>query len=426
MELKPGYKESEVGAIPEDWEVKLLKDVADVKGGKRLPKGSYLTDAITEHPYIRVADMYMGGIRTKDIQYVPDEVFPFIKNYRIYDSDLFISVAGTLGIIGKVPSRLDGANLTENADKITNISCEREFLFYSLLAQRIQGIIESQKTIGAQPKLALNRIQQFAVALPPTQDEQRSIAAALSDVDALIVALDALIAKKRDLKIAAMQQLLSGKQRLAGFFAEWKQIKMAEHFTLKARIGWQGLTTAEYLQTGDYYLVTGTDFYNGRVNWSTCHYVDASRYIQDRNIQLKQGDILLTKDGTIGKAGYVNNLPGPATLNSGVFVIRPKSNLYDSLYFYHVLTSEIFDEFLAKLQAGSTISHLYQKDFVSFSFSAPQIEEQTAIAEVLSDMDAEITTLEAKRDKMRDLKRGMMQELLTGRTRILNSQHKQP
>ena len=365
--------------------------------------------------------MFMGGIEIKDIKYVPEEVFPVIKNYRIYASDLFISVAGTLGIIGKVPIRLDGANLTENADRITDISCEKYFLFYSLLTRRIQEIIEAQRTVGAQPKLALTRIQQFLIPLPPTADEQSAIAAALRDVDALIVALDALIAKKRDLKIAAMQQLLTGKQRLPGFSGDGKQLNMAEHSTLKARIGWQGLTTAEYLQSGEYFLVTGTDFYNGRVEWSTCHYIDRYRYEQDRNIQLKQGDVLLTKDGTIGKAGYVESLPLPATLNSGVFVIRPKNNAYNPLYFYYVLTSAIFDDFLSKLQAGSTISHLYQKDFVSFNFLAPTVEEQTDIAEVLSDMDAELAALEARRDKTRDLKRGMMQELLTGRTRLVET-----
>ena len=421
MELKPGYKPSEVGVIPEDWEVKLLKDVANVKGGKRLPKGNYLTDTVTKHPYIRVADMFMGGVEIKNIKYVPAEVFPVIKNYRIYASDLFISVAGTLGIIGKVPIRLDGANLTENADRITDISCEKDFLFYSLLTRRIQEIIEAQRTVGAQPKLALTRIQQFLIPLPPKADEQSAIAAALRDVDALIVALDALIAKKRDLKIAAMQQLLTGKGRLPGFSGEWKQFNMAEHSTLKARIGWQGLTTAEYLQSGEYLLVTGTDFHNGRVEWSTCHYVDRYRYEQDRNIQLKLGDVLLTKDGTIGKAGYIEILPRPATLNSGVFVIRPKNNAYNPLYFYYVLTSAIFDDFLSKLQAGSTISHLYQKDFVSFNFLAPTVEEQTAIAAILCDMDAELAALEDRRDKTRDLKRGMMQELLTGRTRLVET-----
>jgi type I restriction enzyme S subunit len=115
----------------------------------------------------------------------------------------------------------------------------------------------------------------------------------------------------------------------------------------------------------------------------------------------------------------VDFLPGPATLNSGVFVIRPKGDAYDQLFFYYILSSRVFDDFLAQLQAGSTISHLYQKDFVNFSFLAPRVPEQTAIAAVLSDMDAELAVLEQRLDKTRALKQGMMQELLTGRIRLV-------
>ena len=106
----------------------------------------------------------------------------------------------------------------------------------------------------------------FPFIVPPLA-EQRAIAGALSDVDALLDALDRLIAKKRDLKQAAMQQLLTGTKRLPDFQGKWKPLNMSENSTLKARIGWQGLTTAEYLKTGEYYLVTGTDFANGRVEW---------------------------------------------------------------------------------------------------------------------------------------------------------------
>jgi type I restriction enzyme S subunit len=237
-------------------------------------------------------------------------------------------------------------------------------------------------------------------------------------VDALIGGLQRLIARKRDLKQAAMQQLLTGQTRLPGFSEKWGTLNMAEKSSLKARIGWQGLTTAEYRPTGEYYLVTGTDFLKGRVNWASCCFVDTRRYVQDKNIQLKPGDILLTKDGTIGKVGFVDSLPGPATLNSGIFVIRPKGNAYYPLYFYYILTSQVFDDFLVQLQAGSTISHLYQKDFVSFTFRAPSIREQTAIASVLSDMDAEIDALEKRLAKTLGLKQGMMQEQLTGKTRL--------
>jgi len=129
MELKAGYKRTAIGVIPSDWEVKAVKEIADVKGGKRLPLGKSLSDRVTRHPYIRVADMFFGGIYLENIKYVPSDVFPFIKNYCISSKDIFISVTGaTLGTVGKVPQELDGANLTENADKLTNICCIRDFL----------------------------------------------------------------------------------------------------------------------------------------------------------------------------------------------------------------------------------------------------------------------------------------------------------
>ena len=113
-------------------------------------------------------------------------------------------------------------------------------------------------------------------------------------------------------------------------------------------------------------------------------------------------------------------LPRPATLNSGIFVIRPIEGAFHPEFFYYLLCSNVFTEFLAQLSAGSTINHLYQKDFVTFNYRTPAtIQEQTAIAAALSAMDAELSAGEARRDKTRALKQGMMQELLTGRTRLV-------
>jgi type I restriction enzyme S subunit len=165
--------------------------------------------------------------------------------------------------------------------------------------------------------------------------------------------------------------------------------------------------------------VTGTEFRNGSIDWASCHYVDESRYEQDKNIQLREHDVLVTKDGTIGKVALVADLPGPATLNSGIFVIRPLEGAFHPEFFYHLLDSNAFATFLAQLSAGSTISHLYQKDFVGFVYETPPtIDEQSAIADILSDMDAEIAALEAKLAKAGQLKHGMMQELLTGSIRL--------
>ncbi len=108
---------------------------------------------------------------------------------------------------------------------------------------------------------------------------------------------------------------------------DWQNQQLVKVATLKARIGWQGLTTAEYRIQGDYLLVTGTEFKDGKIDWDSCFYVDYERYKQDKNIQLKTDDVLVTKDGTIGKIAFVDNLPMVATLNSGVFVIRPIQRL---------------------------------------------------------------------------------------------------
>ena len=145
-EVPEGYKKTKVGIIPEDWEVKRLGEIADVKGGKRIPKGYTLEDENNGYPYITVSDMYMGGVSASAIKYVPLAVVDKISNYRISKNDIFISVAGTLGIVGIVPEELDGANLTENADKITNIKIEKDYLLYVCMSNIIQKEIKKEKT----------------------------------------------------------------------------------------------------------------------------------------------------------------------------------------------------------------------------------------------------------------------------------------
>ena len=196
-----------------EWDWVDLEDVCDVKGGKRLPKGNALSEAKTSNPYIRVADMYMGGVDLSDIKYVPESIAPLIKNYTISKDDLFITVAGTLGIVGKIPNELDGANLTENADKLTNIKCDKTFLLYVMMSSIIQRYIEAESTQNAQPKLALARIRGFKVPLP-NLEEQQKIATVLTNADKEIELLEQQLADLQQEKKALMQVLLTGKKRV--------------------------------------------------------------------------------------------------------------------------------------------------------------------------------------------------------------------
>jgi len=271
---------------------------------------------------------------------------------------------------------------------------------------------------SGQPGVNGQEYAQLPVPLPNIT-VQNAIADAMADVDDLIATLERLIAKKQAIKQGMMQQLLTGRTRLPGFTDEWRRLDVASRSVVKARIGWQGLKTGEYRDSGIYRLVGGTEFVDGRIDWSRTPFVDKWRYDQDSYIQLCVGDVLLTKDGTIGKTAYVDALPGPATLNSGVFVIRPVRDAYDPAFLYWMLRSRAFDEFLARLTAGSTISHLYQRDLVTLVLNVPaSIEEQRAIAGVLGDAEAEVATLEDRLTKARAIKTGMMQQLLTGRTRL--------
>lgn len=254
----------------------------------------------------------------------------------------------------------------------------------------------------------------------PSAEEQEKIVGVLSDVDTLITDLQKLIRKKKDIRQGTMQMLVTGKKRLDGFDGEWVKINLSKNSKLKARIGWQGLTTAEYLDEGYSYLITGTDFKDGQIDWNGCHYVDYNRYKQDPNIQVSNGDLLLTKDGTIGKVAFVSDLKRPATLNSGVFLVKPITDAYTAHFMFYVLESSVFKDFLQQLSAGSTINHLYQKDLVKFDLYVPPTkEEQEAIAAILFDMDSDIHKLEAKLEKYQKVKQGMMEELLTGKVRLM-------
>ena len=201
------------------------------------------------------------------------------------------------------------------------------------------------------------------------------------------------------------------KQTEIGIIPEDWEICVAKDLYLKARIGWQGFKKDEYLDEGDYYLVTGTDFLDNKISWKNCHYVLQERYEQDKNIQLSPGDILITKDGSIGKTAFVDTLDRPATLNSGIFLVRPKNDKINQAYLYFIFKSEYFNKFLKDLTAGSTIVHLYQKDFVSFKYPLPNRKEQELIAKSIIDINSMISSLEKLIEKYKSIKSTCLQQM---------------
>ena len=398
-------KKTPLGLIPNDWKLDILEHCLKIQTGTRNTEDKQENG---KYPFF---------VRSSKIEH--------IDTYH-YDCEAVLTAGDGVGT-GKVFHYINGKfDAHQRVYILTDFDGIEGKYFYYYFRENFLKEVSKYTAKSSVDSVRRDMIAKMVVPIPKLE-EQTAIAEALSNIDSLIFSLQKLIEKKKAIKQGAMQELLTGKKRLPGFNEEWEELNFAESAKLKARIGWQGLTTSEYLQSGYAYLITGTDFHNGRIKWNTCHFVDEKRYKQDVNIQIKKHDILLTKDGTIGKVAYISDIPKPATLNSGVFVIRPaKEKTFDPNFVYHILNSFIFDNFLAKLSAGSTINHLYQKDFVDFKFKAPaELVEQQAIAQVLSDMDSEIEKLEKKLAKYQQIKQGMMQELLTGRIRLVDTDGKE-
>lgn len=416
--IPQGYKQTEIGVIPEDWScVRFGEKVKIYRGGSPRPIQNFITTSSNGVNWIKIGDV---GENDKYIHSTQEKIIPegVSKSREVHVGDFILSNSMSFGrpYILDIDGCIHDGWLTIQDYKNTFAT---EYLYYLLSSNQVYQQYLSMAAGSSVKNLNKDKVSALNV-IYPNISEQEHIAEALSDVDSMISSLEKLIAKKKAAKQGAMQELLTGKKRLPGFDREWNKINLAKKSKIKARIGWQGLTTNEYLDSGYSYLVTGTDFVNGKIDWDNCHYVAKDRFDQDKNIQIQNDDILITKDGSLGKTALVKGLNKPATLNSGVFVIRPVQESYDPTFVYYILSSFVFKDFLDHLSAGSTIIHLYQKDISKFEFlMPPTIEEQTAIASILSDMDNEIEALEQKLAKTRQIKQGMMQQLLTGKIRLV-------
>lgn len=194
----------------------------------------------------------------------------------------------------------------------------------------------------------------------------------------------------------------SGVEWIGEIPAGWEVNKIKFTSYVKGRVGWHGLRYDEFTDVGPF-LVTGTDFLNGKINWETCHHFSEERYNEDPYIQLKENDLLITKDGTIGKVAIIEKLSGKASLNSGIMIIRPLKKHYMKEFMFWILNSILFSEYNEYTKAGSTIQHLYQETFEDFSFPIPSLLEQRAIADFLDRETARINGIIAKQTLMIEL-----------------------
>lgn len=408
MGLNTDFKQTEAGIIPTTWAVRRFADVATLERGK-----------FTARP--RNDPKYYGG-----------EV-PFIQTGDVANSDGIIkNYSQTLNLLGLGVSRLFArgtlfftiaANIGDIAFAGFDAACpdslvaitpgalvDKKWIFYELKSRK--RIFEKLATHNAQLNINLEKLRPYLLPIPPL-DEQRAIATALGDVDALIVGLEKLIAKKRNIKQAAMQQLLTGKTRLPGFSAKWQLTKFGDLASLKNGYAFK---SQSYTDSGDYKIITIANVQDGYMNMIGCSKISfLPQDIQPHHI-LNVGDLLISMTGNVGRVCHVPEVG--CLLNQRVGKLVP-INIDGTLLFQLVLQRQ-FTFAMSKKAKGGAQGNLSVRDILDFEFNVPnEREEQSAIASVLSDMDAEISALEKRLAKTRDIKQGMMQELLTGKTRLV-------
>ena len=399
MELRPGYKKTEVGVIPEDWEVVQLSDMEPfVTSGSRGWAAYYATHG---NLFVRITNLsresiYLDLTDSKFVR-LPPEASEGVRT-QLKEHDVLISITADIGIVGYVDATVSSPAYINQHIALVRLNPTKgrgQFVSYFLASERGQKNFRATTDIGAKAGMSLAGVGRIQTALPPPP-EQYAIAAALSDVDALLSGLDKLIAKKRDLKQAAMQQLLTGHTRLPGFKGDWKLKLLGDIAHVKTG----SRNNQDKVEDGEYPFFVRSDIVER---------IDSYSY---------EGEaILVPGEGRIGEIFHYIN--GRFDVHQRVYVITQFAPNVSGR-FVHLYMNAHFGEWAMQNTVKATVDSLRLPTFRNFKlYVPPSLEEQAAIAEVLSDMDAELAALEARRTKTRALKQGMMQELLTGKTRLV-------
>ena len=421
MELKAGYKQAEVGVIPEDWDVRRLGDIATVTSGGTPSRDvpSYWNGTI---PWVTTSQIDFEGINNA-AQFITELGLKNSAAKKLPVGTLLMAMYGQGKTRGKVGVLAIEATTNQACAAIVldDTDIYPTYIFHYLISR--YDTVRNLSNSGSQENLNALIIRSIQILLPPLP-EQRAIAAALSDMDALLTGLDALIAKKRDLKQAAMQQLLTGKQRLPGFSGAWEVRQFGDMFRF---LNTANNPRSDLVEHGDIGYIHYGDIHTGTSSFLDCSSV-AFPYIAQELVAsipaLEDGDMIMVDASEdyegIGKCVEVKNV-GRRRVVAGLHTLLlrgDKSRVADGFKGYLQYLPAV-KESLMRLATGISVYGISKNSVKSVEVSLPCTDEQAAIAAVLSDMDAELAALATRRDKTRALKQGMMQELLTGRIRLL-------
>ena len=410
-------------AVPEGWAWCRLKEVCDLKGGKRIPAGLSATKEKTNHIYIRVTDMQNNSISDADLVYITDDIFEKIQRYTINKDDLYLTIAGTIGRVGEVPEIFDGMNLTENALKLTNISICKKYLMQILNTKLVQDYFESTYHQVAMPKLSLINASKTIIPVPPLDEQQKivneidNVFSITNNLDIDIVDLENLITrtKSKILDLAIHGKLVPQnsndepaeellKRIATSDNRPYKKFEEAVLFEIPKSWSWCYLHTISALLNGDRgenypskkdYVECGIPFINagcldnGNINYDVANYITEEKYNSLRAGKIQKGDILYCLRGSLGKTGFVIT-DNKGAISSSLCIFRLNESVIPQ-YFLYVLNSNAIKVQQKMVDNGTAQPNLSAKDVSNYQIPLPPLAEQyrivTKIEELFEKLD---------------------------------------
>ena len=414
------YKQTEIGIIPEDWCVEKMNTVADVRDGTHdSPK--YVKRGVK---FVTSKNIVNNKLDLSEISYISDsDAYEVNKRSKVDKGDILMSMIGTIGSATLINFEPDFCIKNVALIKPYPKRIKSDFLIQLILSPSYQRYINYKLEGGIQKFISLGVLRDLDVILPADEYEQTAIFTSLSDIDHLIEKLNKLIEKKKSVKLGAMQELLTGKQRLPGFSGQWMQKPLTE-------VSWfqegPGVRTSQFTERG-IKLLNGTNIYRGKMLLE-----NTNRFISESeafgpysHFLVDVGDIVIASSGiTIDKfeekIAFIKKEHLPLCMNTSTIRFKVKDSLVPR-FLYYFLMSKKFKGQIGAQATGSAQLNFGPSHLDKVEISLPKDKsEQDAIAGVLSDMDAEIEKLESQLSKYQNIKQGMMQTLLTGKIRLIS------
>ena len=385
-----------------------FKDICTKIGSGATPKGgkeAYCEDGIS---LIRSQNVLDFAFSAGGLAYINELQAEKLKNVIVEEEDVLLNITGDsvarACIVDKkyLPARVNQHVCIIRADSSKAIP---SYLLYYLQLNK-KYLLQLASGGATRNALTKDMINNLELELP-TIEEQQKVVAVLDDIQ-----------KKIDFNNAINENLNQQIESiLLSMFSSAKTdcVRLGDYLYIKGRIGWKGLKKDEYLDQSKYRIINGESLTKSGVDWLKAGYISKNRYIESPEIMLKEGDILLSKDGTIGKIGYIDSLETHATVASGIFVIRNiKPEIISTTFIYYLLKSRLFKGFIAARTEGSVIPHLYQKDFMQFEFPLPSSDEMKAFDAITKPMFSMIIGNLQENQKLSRLRDELLSKLMSG------------